>query len=123
MTWLVLVVVVLGFLALPFVLLRAPWMKESFVSGKGARPPVVVHGMADFTMYSTGWCGFCARLRAQLAQAGITYTEVDIEADPEAASFVESVNNGNQVVPTLKFADGSTATNPTLAQVQAKLAA
>ena len=65
----------------------------------------------------------CARLRTQLAQAGITYTEVDIESDAEAAAFVESVNNGNQVVPTLKFADGSTATNPSLAQVQAKLAA
>lgn len=123
MRWLVLLVVVVAFVALPFVLLRAPWMKESFVSGKGAHPPVVESGMADFTMYSTGWCGFCARLKSQLAQAGITYTEIDIEADPAAASFVESVNNGNQVVPTLRFADGSTATNPSLAQVQAKLAA
>jgi mycoredoxin len=127
MTWLVLAVVVVLFVGLPFVLLRAPWMKESSVvggaTGKPAAPPVVESGMADFTMYSTGWCGFCARLRSQLAQAGITYTEIDIEGDPDAASFVESVNNGNQVVPTLRFADGSTATNPSLAQVQAKLAA
>lgn len=108
-------------------LLRAPWMRDSVVSGrpvgKAGGLPVVEQGMADFTMYSTGWCGFCRRLKTQLAEAGITYNEVDIEADPDAASFVESVNNGNQVVPTLKFADGSTATNPSLAQVQAKLAA
>ena len=43
--------------------------------------------------------------------------------DPEAAHFVESVNGGNQTVPTLLFADGSTMCNPSAAQVQKKLAA
>ena len=123
MTWLVLLLVVLLFVSLPFLLLRAPWMKEPFGRGKPAAPVVVESGMADFTMYSSGWCGFCRRLKMQLAEAGITYTEIDIESDPEAAAFVESVNNGNQVVPTLRFADGSAATNPSLAEVQAKLAA
>ena len=33
-----------------------------------------------------------------------------------------SVNGGNQTVPTLLFPDGSAATNPTLAQVRARLA-
>jgi len=33
-----------------------------------------------------------------------------------------SVNNGNQTVPTVKFADGSALTNPSLKEVQAKLA-
>ncbi|WP_460866851.1 mycoredoxin [Rhodococcus aerolatus] len=79
--------------------------------------------MADFTIYSTTWCGFCRRLKTQLDAAGIAYDEVDIERDPEAASFVEGVNRGNQVVPTLKFADGTTATNPTFDEVKAKIAA
>ncbi|MEO6880303.1 MAG: mycoredoxin [Mycobacteriaceae bacterium] len=79
--------------------------------------------MADFTLYSTGWCGFCRRLKMQLDDAGIGYDEVDIESDPAAAQFVEGVNNGNQVVPTIRFADGSTATNPSLAEVRARLAA
>jgi mycoredoxin len=35
---------------------------------------------------------------------------------------VASVNGGNQTVPTLKFADGSTLTNPSAAEVKAKLA-
>jgi mycoredoxin len=35
---------------------------------------------------------------------------------------VASVNGGNQTVPTLKFADGSTLTNPSGAEVKAKLA-
>ncbi|WP_067660159.1 mycoredoxin [Nocardia harenae] len=69
-------------------------------------------------MYSTTWCGYCRRLKKQLDENGITYAEVDIEQDPASAEFVGSVNNGNHVVPTVKFADGSTATNPTLADVK-----
>ena len=40
----------------------------------------------------------------------------------EAAAFVESVNGGNQTVPTLLFPDGSAATNPSIKEVQARLA-
>ena len=42
---------------------------------------------------------------------------------PEAAQIVESVNNGNQTVPTLVYADGTSMTNPSLASVKEKLAA
>ena len=65
--------------------------------------------MADastLTMYSTTWCGYCRRLKTQLDREGIAYTEVDIEAQPEAADFVMKVNNGNQTVPTVLFPDG-----------------
>lgn len=74
------------------------------------------------TMYSTTWCGFCKRLKAQLGRAGVEITEVDIERDPAAAEFVMGVNGGNQTVPTLLFADGSTMVNPSAVQVQARLA-
>ena len=74
------------------------------------------------TMYSTQWCGFCKRLKAQLGRAGVEINEVDIERDRAAAEFVMSVNGGNQTVPTLLFADGSTMVNPSAAQVQARLA-
>ncbi len=73
-------------------------------------------------MYSTTWCGYCRRLKTQLDEAGIGYTVVDIEENPSAAEFVGSVNGGNHVVPTVKFRDGSTATNPSLAQVKQALA-
>ncbi|MFN8157445.1 MAG: mycoredoxin [Candidatus Nanopelagicales bacterium] len=74
------------------------------------------------TMYTTTWCGYCQRLKAQMTREGIEFTEVDIEHDPEAAAFVESVNGGNQTVPTLLFPDGSAATNPSIKEVQARLA-
>jgi mycoredoxin len=72
-------------------------------------------------MYSTTWCGACHRLKAQLARAGVDFEEVDIEQDADAAAFVASVNGGNETVPTLVFADGSTLTNPSLHAVQEHL--
>jgi mycoredoxin len=77
--------------------------------------------MKQLTMYSTTWCGYCRRLKIQLDAAGVAYDEVNIERDPEAAAFVRGVNGGNQTVPTLRFADDSALTNPSLAQVRAKL--
>lgn len=78
---------------------------------------------ATFTMYTTPWCGYCVRLKHGLERAGLAFTEVDIEQDESAAERVMQVNGGNQTVPTLEFADGSALTNPTVRQVQEKLAA
>jgi mycoredoxin len=74
------------------------------------------------TMYSTTWCGYCHRLTSQLDREGIPYTVIDIEKNEDAAFIVEQVNGGNQTVPTLVYADGSAHTNPSVAQVKAKLA-
>jgi mycoredoxin len=78
---------------------------------------------AQFTMYSTPWCGYCHRLKSQLERAGIQFEVVDIERQPEAAQVVEQVNKGNQTVPTLVFPDGTAMTNPSLAQVKAQIGA
>lgn len=73
------------------------------------------------TMYSTPWCGYCQRLKKQLDSVGLAYTEVNIEEFPEAAQIVEKVNEGNQTVPTLVFADGYAMTNPSLQAVISKV--
>lgn len=73
------------------------------------------------TMYSTSWCGYCHRLKSQLDRAGIAYDVVDIERDETAAEYVMSVNGGNQTVPTVRFADGSAMTNPSIVQVKSHL--
>jgi len=75
------------------------------------------------TMFSTTWCGYCRRLKGQLDREGIGYTEVNIEEVPKAADYVMEVNGGNQTVPTVVFPDGTAATNPSLAEVKARLAA
>jgi mycoredoxin len=74
------------------------------------------------TMFTTTWCGYCARLKGQLKRSGIDYTEVDIESHPDAADIVATVNQGNLTVPTLLFSDGSAMTNPSASQVDRKLA-
>ena len=75
------------------------------------------------TMYSTPWCGYCHRLQGQMDREGIGYEVINIELHPEAAEVVERVNNGNQTVPTLVYADGTAQTNPSMIQVKEKLAA
>ena len=78
---------------------------------------------APLTMYTTTWCGYCVLLKHGLTQAGISFTEINIEQDEAAAERVMQVNGGNQTVPTLEFADGSALTNPTVPQIKEKLAA
>lgn len=73
------------------------------------------------TMYSTNWCGYCRRLKAQLDRAGITHQVIDIERDPQAAAYVESVNAGNQTVPTVRFPDETVMTNPSISQILRKV--
>ncbi|SEF84575.1 mycoredoxin [Thermomonospora echinospora] len=73
------------------------------------------------TMYTTSWCGFCRRLKTQLARDGIYMTEVDIERDTAAAEYVMSVNGGNMTVPTLRFSDGTVMTNPSAKTVKKHL--
>ncbi len=75
------------------------------------------------TMFSTTWCGYCRRLKTLLDREGIGYTEVNIEQDEDSAQFVEQANGGNQTVPTILFPDGTVATNPSLDDVKARLAA
>lgn len=77
--------------------------------------------MSPVTVYSTTWCGYCRRLKIQMDGAGIDYREIDVDRDGEAAAFVEGVNGGNRTVPVVEYPDGSTATNPSLAQVQERL--
>ncbi len=73
-------------------------------------------------MYSTSWCGYCKRLKSQLADLGITYEEINIEEVPGTAEIVEAVNGGNRTVPTLVFSDGSAMTNPSAKQVADQIA-
>lgn len=75
------------------------------------------------TIYTTSWCGYCVRLKAQLQRFGVPFEEVNIELNPDAAEFVGSVNGGNHIVPTVVLPDGTAMTNPSVHQVVAALQA
>lgn len=67
-------------------------------------------------------CGFCARLRSTLGDRAEEAQWVNIWQDKQAAEFVRSVNDGNEVVPTVVL-DGIPVTNPNPQVVLDKLAA
>jgi mycoredoxin len=73
------------------------------------------------TVFTTQWCGYCARLKSQLSRAGIDFHEIDIEDHPDGAAVVAQVNAGNLTVPTVVFRDGSALTNPSAAQVSSRM--
>ena len=75
----------------------------------------------SFIMYSTPWCGYCKRLKNQLAELDINFEEINIEEFPDDAQIIEKINNGNQVVPTLVFSDGTSMTNPSARAVAEKV--
>ena len=54
-------------------------------------------------------------------EKNISYNWVDIDEDADANKEVERLNNGNQVVPTIIFEDGSMLVEPSNAQLAEKL--
>lgn len=82
-------------------------------------PAVPTRGQV--TVYSTSWCPYCSLLTSSLTQEGVPFSVIDIDADQAAAQFVERVNRGNRVVPTVVFPDGTSATNPGLDDVRLRL--
>lgn len=77
--------------------------------------------MNHVTLYTTEWCPFCQRLVKALNRTETPYERIDVEEDLDAAAWVESVNDGNRVVPTVKYSDGTYATNPPASEVRRKL--
>jgi len=75
----------------------------------------------DIVVYSTIWCPDCKRAKKFFSDHRIPYTNIDIENDPEAMAFVEKVNKGMRVVPTIIFADGSILTEPSNAELAEEL--
>lgn len=78
------------------------------------------------TIFFADWCPFCAKLIKNLDRTETPYERVDVEADsPETAdinAWIESVNDGNRIVPTVLYSDGTHVTNPSASEVRAKYA-
>jgi thioredoxin reductase (NADPH) len=69
----------------------------------------------------TSWCPDCTRTKAFLDTHQIDYEWTDIEHDPAAANEVEALHDGNRVVPTLLFEDGSVMSEPSDEELAAAL--
>ena len=72
-------------------------------------------------VYSTVWCPDCKRAKQFFGEQRVAYTNVDIEQDKKAMAFVEKINNGMRIIPTIIFPDGEILVEPTNAQLAEKL--
>jgi glutaredoxin-like protein len=75
----------------------------------------------DIAVYGANWCPDCRRAKKFLGEQQIEYKWVDIELDPEALAYVERVNNGKRIIPTIVFGDGSILVEPSNAELAAKV--
>ncbi|MCP4141142.1 MAG: NrdH-redoxin [Chloroflexi bacterium] len=76
---------------------------------------------STIVMYSTSWCSDCKRAKKFLNKNKVDYVDVNIEADEKGRDFVMKLNNGARVVPTIIFPDGDKLTEPSTAELRAKL--
>jgi thioredoxin reductase (NADPH) len=72
-------------------------------------------------VYSTVWCPDCKRAKRFLGEQRVAYTNIDIERDAEAMAYVEEINNGKRIIPTIVFPDGSILVEPSNAELAQKL--
>jgi len=72
-------------------------------------------------IYSTVWCPDCKRAKQFFGEQRVAYTNVDIEQDKKALAFVEKVNNGMRIIPTIIFPDGEVLVEPSNAELANKL--
>jgi glutaredoxin len=73
-------------------------------------------------MYGTPTCSDCVRARDYFERHAIEYTEIDVAAHPEHKATVLGYNAGRTNVPVIVFPDGTHLTEPSDADLDAKLA-
>jgi thioredoxin reductase (NADPH) len=73
------------------------------------------------TLYGTHWCSDCKRAKTFFGEQRIHYNFIDVDSDSAGLAFVEQVNNGKHIIPTIVFEDGSTLVEPSNAELAAKL--
>lgn len=64
--------------------------------------------MADVTgvvMYSSAWCGYCARARALLEGKGVAFREIKVDEDPADRQAMLVRSGGRRTVPQIFIGD------------------
>ena len=61
--------------------------------------------MAKVEIYSTMWCGYCARARALLQKKAVAFDDIDVEADTSKRDEMIKRAGGRTTVPQI-FIDG-----------------
>ena len=72
-------------------------------------------------MFGAPWCPDCQRAKQFMAEQRIAFEWNDIDRDERARAYVQQVNDGKQIIPTIVFDDGSILVEPSNAELAAKL--
>ena len=76
---------------------------------------------SSIMVYGATWCPDCKRAKQFLGEQRIQYNNIDIDEDPKSVIFVEQLNSGKRMIPTIVFPDGEILVEPTNAQLAQKL--
>ena len=55
----------------------------------------------DIKVYGADWCPDCVNAKNLLSSKGIDFEYIIITNNDEAIAFLEKVNNGKRIIPTL----------------------
>lgn len=77
-------------------------------------PPVI-------NVYGTSWCPDCKRAKKFFAENRIQYKNIDIDELADGVAFVESINKGMRIIPTIIFPDGGILVEPSNSHLAEKL--
>lgn len=75
----------------------------------------------SITVYGTTWCPDCKRAKKFFGEHRVQYINIDIEENAEGVAFVENLNKGMRIIPTIIFPDGEVLVEPSNAQLAGKL--
>lgn len=78
--------------------------------------------MDDVIMvYGASWCPDCRRAKRFLGDQRISFEWHDIEVDPDGVRTVQERNDGNNIIPTIIFPDGSHLSEPSNEELAEKI--
>ena len=65
----------------------------------------------NIKIYGADWCSDCVHAKNFLKSKGIAFEYIIITDNNDAIAFLENVNNGKRIIPTLDI-DGEIYANP-----------
>jgi glutaredoxin 3 len=57
--------------------------------------------MAKVVLYTTAFCGYCARAKALLEAKGVAFEEIDVTFSPDKRAEMKARANGRSTVPQI----------------------
>jgi thioredoxin reductase (NADPH) len=72
-------------------------------------------------LYGASWCSDCKRAKRFLGDQRVPFEWHDIEQDPRNLEVVHERNDGNNVIPTIVFQDGTSLSEPTNEELANKI--